>query len=251
MYFHTRPGAVFRKTGTPFIRFDFYFCSSFFQNAPIYSNEDANRFTAGMAVGKCFIKHEMTELLIKKIREYVIADEQDIAVLDALFVAGTIEKGAFLHRDGDIVQHAVFVEKGLFRTFIIDEQGVEHILQFAMEGWWTGDLASFITGKASRFYIEALEDSEILRISKASWGTLLEKAPFFLDYHRKLVERSLIATQERLLESYSVDARQKYIRLLQSFPDILQRVPQYMIASYLGMSRETLSRVRSQIASEK
>lgn len=78
----------------------------------------------------------------------------------------------------------------------------------------------------------------------------MEEAPFYLDYHRKLLERSLIATQDRLLESYSVDAMKKYLKLLKTLPDILQQVPQYMIASYLGMSRETLSRIRRQLAKE-
>lgn len=192
----------------------------------------------------------MTELLCEKIKEYVALKDKDIALLDTYFKSDKIKKGSFLHRDGEITQYATFVQKGLFRTFIIDEQGVEHILQFAMSGWWTGDLASFISRKPSRFNVEALEDSDILFISKKSWDSLLEEVPFYLDYHRKLLERSLIATQERLLESYSVDAKKKYLHFLKTYPDVLQRVPQYMVASYLGMSRETLSRVRRQLAKE-
>jgi len=188
------------------------------------------------------------ELLYEKIKEYVTAEDQDLNLIDAYFQHQKIKKGTLLNKDGEVTRHAIFVVKGLFRTFIIDEQGVEHILQFSMPGWWTGNLASLLSGKPSRFFVEALEDAEILIISKDAWNSLLEKAPFYLDYHRKLVERSLIATQDRLLEAYSVDARKKYLHLLETFPDILQRVPQYMIASYLGMSRETLSRVRRQLA---
>lgn len=124
-------------------------------------------------------------------------------------------------------------------------------MQFAFPGWWTGDLGSFISGETTKFFVEALENSEALTISKKSWDELLDKAPFYLDYHRKLLERGLVATQNRLLEAYSTDATKKYLHLIESFPDILQRVPLYMIASYLGMSRETLSRVRSQLSLEK
>ena len=189
----------------------------------------------------------MTELLRHKIKEYVIVEEKDLALLDDYFQYKKLQKGDYLHHEGDLIHDASFVESGLFRTYIIDEQGVEHILQFAMAGWWTGDLGSFITGKPTTFYVEALEDSEVLRISKESWNILLERAPFYVDYHRRLLERGLVATQNRLLEAYSVDAKKKYLHLLNTFPDILQRVPQYMIASYLGMSRETLSRVRKQL----
>ncbi len=192
----------------------------------------------------------MTELLFEKIKEYVRVEDGDIVLLNAYFKFEKVKKGAFLNRDGEVAQYATFVQKGLFRTFIIDERGTEHILQFSMAGWWTGDLASFISRKPSRFYVEALKDSEILIISKESWDSLMEEAPFYLDYHRKLLERSLIATQDRLLESYSVDAMKKYLKLLKTLPDILQQVPQYMIASYLGMSRETLSRIRRQLAKE-
>ena len=193
----------------------------------------------------------MNDLLFQKIKEYVELKEEDIELLNNYFKCNQISKGEFLYQEGDAVKNAFFVKSGLFRTYILDEQGVEHILQFALPGWWTGDLGSFISDETTKFFVEALEDSEVLTISKKSWDELLEKAPFYLDYHRKLLERGLVATQNRLLEAYSTDATKKYLHLLETFPDILQRVPQYMIASYLGMTRETLSRVRRQLSNKK
>ncbi|MCO5286510.1 MAG: Crp/Fnr family transcriptional regulator [Chitinophagaceae bacterium] len=193
----------------------------------------------------------MAELLYTKMKEYVSLDKEDFELLKNFFYSRSLSKGEFVYREGDAVNHAVFVNSGLFRTYIIDEQGTEHILQFALPGWWTGDLGSFISGERTRFYVEALEESEILVISKQSWDELLEKAPFYLDYHRKLLERGLVSIQNRLLQTYSTDAAKKYLNLVEAFPDILHRVPLYMIASYLGMSRETLSRVRSQIVNKK
>lgn len=192
----------------------------------------------------------MTDLLFEKIKEYVEINDEDIALLKTFFHSQEIPKGSYLHKEGAIVRTATFVQKGLFRTYILDEQGNEHILQFSLPGWWTGDLASFLTGNPTRFFVEALEDSEILQITKESWDALLKVSPFYMDYHRQLLERAMIATQNRLIESYSIDAKEKYLNLLKTFPDILQRVPQYMIASYLGMSRETLSRIRKHLAEE-
>lgn len=193
----------------------------------------------------------MNDLLFQKIKEYVALKEEDIELLNNYFKCNQISKGEFLYQEGDVVKNAFFVKSGLFRTYILDEQGAEHILEFALPGWWTGDLGGFISGSTTKFFVEALEDSEVLTISKESWDELLEKAPFYLDYHRKLVERALVATQKRLLEAYSTVATKKYLHLLETFPDILQRVPQYMIASYLGMTRETLSRIRRELINTK
>lgn len=193
----------------------------------------------------------MSDLLFQKIREYVKLEDEDILLLEKYFQFKMLDKGDYLFKDGDAVNHATFVNSGLFRTYIIDEHGTEHILQFALPGWWTGDLGSFISGATTKFYVEALENSEVLTITKKSWDELLDKAPFYLDYHRKLLERGLVSTQNRLLETFSTDASHKYRQLMETFPDILQRVPLYMIASYLGMSRETLSRVRNQMVNKK
>lgn len=193
----------------------------------------------------------MDDLLIQKIKEYVKLKEADFELLNGYFKNKQILKGDFLFKEGDAVHHAIFVKSGLFRTYFIDEQGSEHILQFALPGWWTGDLGCFISGETTKFFVEALENSEVLFISKSAWDDLLIKAPFYLDYHSKLLEKGLAATLNRLLEAYSTDATKKYLQLLKTFPDILQRVPQYMIASYLGMSRETLSRVRKHISNSK
>ncbi len=193
----------------------------------------------------------MTQLLKEIIKKNIKVDGKDLHLLDDYFKPKKIAKGSFLLKEGEVFHAAVFVQNGLFRTFVIDENGTEHIVQFATQGMWTGDLASFISGKPSKFYTEALEESEILTITKNEWENLLQKAPFYLDFHRKLLEKGLFSLQERLLESYSVDARKKYLNLIHTFPDIIQRVPLYMIASYLGMSRETLSRVRKHLTDKK
>ena len=151
-------------------------------------------------------------------------------------------------QEGDVCRYTAFVHTGLMRSFTVDAKGNEHILQFAMEGWWMADLASFITEEPSPYNMEALEDCELLLITKPSWETLLEKIPQFERYFRILIQNNLIATQRRLMHSITETAEQKYLKMIQTYPECVQRIPQHMIASYLGMTRETVSRVRKQLS---
>lgn len=188
----------------------------------------------------------MFEFLHQKIKETIDISDEDFEFAKTLFLPKKLRKKRFLLQDGDVSKYTIFVEKGLLRSFTIDDKGNEHILQFSMQGWWTSDLYSFLTGEPSAYNIEALEDSELLLLTKASWDELLEKVPAFERYFRILIQNNLISTQRRLMGSLSETAEEKYQRLYADFPDLLQRVPQHMIASYIGITRETLSRIRSQ-----
>ncbi|HVU54279.1 MAG TPA: Crp/Fnr family transcriptional regulator [Puia sp.] len=193
----------------------------------------------------------MFELLYKKITEKIPLSEEEFEVCKTLFTSKKVRKKQFLQQEGDVSRYQFFVNNGLLRSYTIDEKGVEHILQFALEGWWTADLYSFFTEEPSLFNIEALEDSELLLITRPSWETLLEKLPVLERYFRILIQNSLIATQRRLMESLSETAEKKYLKFMKMYPESIQRVPQHMIASYLGITRETLSRLRRDIASGK
>lgn len=191
----------------------------------------------------------MFEFLHQKVSETIEISEEEFDFAKTLFLPKKLRKKRFLFGEGDVCKYTIFVEKGLLRSFTVDDKGGEHILQFSMEGWWAADLYSFLTGEPSPYYIEAIEDSELLMITKPSWDLLLKEVPSFERYFRILIQNNLIATQRRLIGSFSETAEEKYHKMLKEFPDIIQRVPQHMIASYIGITRETLSRIRSQIAS--
>ena len=193
----------------------------------------------------------MFELLQKSISEKVSLTEEEFDFCKTLFIPKKLRKKQYLLQEGDVCRYTSFVEKGMLRMFTVDEKGNEPILQFSSEGWWVADLYSFLTDEPSNYNIEALEDCELLLITKESWDILLEKIPAFERYFRILIQNSLIATQRRLMSSISETAEEKYIKLTNNFPGCIQRVPQHMIASYLGITRETLSRVRSQMATKK
>lgn len=193
----------------------------------------------------------MFERLFKSISEKVSLTEEEFEICKTLFVPKKLRKRQFLLQKGDVCKYTAFVEKGILRSFTTDEKGNDHILQFALEGWWMADLYSFLTHEPSLYDMDALEDCELLLITQPSWDLLMEKVPALERYFRLLIQNNLIATQRRLMGAMSETAEEKYSKLVDSFPDCIQRVPQHMIASYLGITRETLSRTRSQMAAKK
>ena len=193
----------------------------------------------------------MYDLLLQSIREKITITTEQFELAKSLFIPKKLRKRQYLLQEGDVCRYTAFVEKGLLRTFTVDEKGNEPILQFSMEGWWIADLYSFLTDEPSQYNVEAIEDSELLLISKPNWEVLLAKIPAFERYFRILIQNNLIATQRRLMSSLSESAEEKYTNLIANFPACIQRVPQHMIASFLGITPETLSRIRSQIAARK
>lgn len=193
----------------------------------------------------------MFELLHQKITEKIQLTQEEFSFCKSLFMPKKLRKRQYLLQDGDVCKYQAFVEKGILRSFTVDEKGGEHILQFASEGWWIADLSSYITGEPSLFNIEALEDVELLLLSKPAWDQLMQTIPKFEHYFRVLIQNNLIATQKRLLQSLTKTADEKYATFMQTYPACVQRVPRHMIASYLGISRETLSRLRKNAKTAK
>ena len=130
----------------------------------------------------------MFELLHKKISAIISINEDELNYCKTLFLPKKLRKRQYLLQEGDVCRYQAFVEKGMLRSYRIDEKGSEHILQFASEGWWEADLASFITGEPSLFNIEALEESELLLLSKPSWDTLMQHIPKFEHYFRIIIQ---------------------------------------------------------------
>ena len=190
----------------------------------------------------------MFELLHKKVSEKIKISDEEFNFCRTLFTPKKLRKRQYLLQEGDVGKYQAFVEKGTLRSYTIDDKGAEHILQFATEGWWIADLYSFLTDEASIYTIDAIEDTEILLINKSSWNLLMQDIPQFEHYFRILLQNHLISTQRRLMQSLSESAEEKYIKFIKTYPDCVQRFPQHMIASYLGITRETLSRLRKQMS---
>lgn len=190
----------------------------------------------------------MSELLFQKFDEKIQLTEDEKEVSRKFFTPKKLRKRQYLLQEGDVCKYVAFVEKGLLRSYTVNERGQEHITQFAFEGWWISDQFSFLTGEPSIYNIDALEDCELLLLSKSSEDELLEKIPKFERYFRILLQNSLIATQKRLVSSLSQTAEERYNELISVCPETLpHRIPQHMLASFLGITPETFSRIRRQL----
>jgi CRP-like cAMP-binding protein len=190
----------------------------------------------------------MYEQLFRKLDDKMSLTEEERELSKAFFIPKKLRKKQYLLQEDDVCKYIAFVEKGMLRCYSVDEKGADHIVQFAFEGWWISDQYSFITGEPSPYNIDALEDCELLLLTKSAEEQLLQKIPKFERFFRILLQNNLINLQRRLVSSLSHTAEQKYQELVQSCPTIPQRVPQHMMASYLGITPETLSRIRKQLA---
>ncbi|GAA4324589.1 Crp/Fnr family transcriptional regulator [Flaviaesturariibacter amylovorans] len=188
----------------------------------------------------------MYERILESIGRRIELTEDEQQYFTSLLQVRTVRKRQFLLQEGDVCRYEYFVNKGCLRAYVVDAKGVERVLQFAIEDWWIGDMQSFIDQKPARLAIDALEDSEVYCIDKAGWTALLERVPKFERFFRMLLERAFITLQERVTSALSATAEERYGQFQERYPQFEQRLPQHQIASYLGITPESLSRIRKQ-----
>lgn len=192
----------------------------------------------------------MYELFFRQFNSKVPLSSEEQAVIKTYLTPKKLRKKQYLLQEGDICKCIAFVEKGALRQYSIDDNGHERIIQFALEGWTTSDLYSFLTKETATYNIDALEDSELVLISRSAHERLLEKVPKYETYNRLLITNAYIAMQRRLTSIISATPEQRYSSFIDLYPNIAGRVPQHMIASYMGLQPETLSRIRRRISSK-
>lgn len=193
----------------------------------------------------------MYELFFRKLTEKVAFTPEECEIIKTHLIPKKIRKKQYLLQEGDVCRYIAFVEKGALREYTVDAKGTEHIFQFALEGWTISDLYSFMTGEPATYHIEALEDSELVLISRAAQDEILKKLPKYETYSRMQLTGAYFAMQKRITSLISLSLEERYQYFIQQYPDIVQRVPQHMIASYMGLTPETLSRLRKKMASGK
>jgi len=190
----------------------------------------------------------MYEMFFQKFNETIPLTNEEQHLISTFLTPKKLRKKQYVLQEGDVCKYIAYVEKGALRAYTISEKGDEHIIQFALEGWLIADLYSFLTGEPATYNIDALEEAELVLISKSSYVELLKKLPKFETYIRVQLTSAYIAMQRRLTSIISFSLEERYSYFNQLYPDIAARVPQHMIASYMGLTAETLSRVRRRIA---
>jgi len=170
---------------------------------------------------------------------------EEVKLVQSLAVEKKLRKRQFLLQEGEVCRYKGFVCEGLLRTYRTREDGSEHIMRFSPEDSWVIDADSYNTASPSLFNIEALEDTVLLLWSREAINELFAKIAAFKGYSESLISTTLAASQQRVLMGISYTAEEKYEEFINTFPEIFRRIPLHMVASYLGVSRETLSRIRN------
>lgn len=193
----------------------------------------------------------MVEVFKKYLAEKMDLSESDWAVIESVCIIKKLKKHQFLLQEGDVWRYHAFVCKGCLRRYSIDAKGIEHIIQFSIENWWAGDRDSLMNKTPSKYNIDAVEDTIVLVIRNEDFDRLCQQLPAFNNMVNQILFRSFNASQERINATISLTAEEKYLHFIQKFPALANRIPRLMIASYLGITPETLSRVKSNLSKKK
>lgn len=186
------------------------------------------------------------ELLRKHFKKYITLTDGEFEKALTYFRYRKFRKHQYILQEGDYSRNETYILKGCTRTYEVDDKGQEHIIQFGLEDWWIGDMYSFLTNTPSRLNIDCVEDTEVLQISAANHEAMCDNIPKLERHFRKLVENAYCASTQRIYSSLSKPALERYHEFLQKYPQIGERVPNTYIASYLGITPQSLSRLRAQ-----
>ena len=190
------------------------------------------------------------EPLLEYINNYVSLTKDEIDFLVSKIIDRKYLKGQYLVQQGDVCKYSCFVISGCTKTFYMDEAGQEHIMMFSIEDWWTSDMSSFINQTPADFNIQFLENTELIMFPHDNIEALYSQIPKLERLFRQIIEKAFIASQKRIVRNLSMTAKEKYLYFKNQYPEIEQRIPQYMVASYLGITKEFLSKIKSQLLSE-
>ena len=186
-------------------------------------------------------------LILQNIDKIVsLSDREKETILSKIEIKHYKAKTVLLNA-GDICKHSYFVNSGILRSFNINDNIVEHVLQFACEGWWIGDMYSLITQKPGNLYVEVNEDAEVVLLSKENQEELFQEIPKLERFFRILTENSLVANQERLMDNLSLSAEERFEKFCSKYPTLIQKVPQKQVASYIGVTPEFFSKMKAKM----
>jgi CRP-like cAMP-binding protein len=186
----------------------------------------------------------MFEVFKAYVLQKAVVSDEEFDAIEKIARVKKLKKKQYLLQEGDVCKDHCFITEGLLRTYSVDDKGNEHVLRFAKKEWWISDRESLLSGQPTRFNIDAIEDSTVLLFEKIKMDAILEKLPGFNRLVNDVLNKSFITSQNRILEAITNTAEEKYHNFVDKYPDFALRVPQSMIASYLGIAPETLSRLR-------
>ncbi|NRT11803.1 Crp/Fnr family transcriptional regulator [Flavobacterium sp. 14A] len=188
-----------------------------------------------------------TNLLLKNIAKHITLNKEEEKLFISMITVQNCKSKTILLHAAETCKHSYFVNSGILRSFTINDNIVEHVLNFACEGYWIGDMYSLLSQKPGNLFIEVIEDAELLLLSKENQEQLYEKVPKFERFFRILTENSLVANQQRLMDNLSLSAEERFEKFCSKFPQLINKIPQKQIASYIGVTPEFFSKMKSKM----
>jgi CRP-like cAMP-binding protein len=189
----------------------------------------------------------MHEALIQNISKTVPLSEQEVSLIERSFKPIHLRKKQFLLQKDEPSNHMRFIAEGCVKLYKIDETGKEHILQFGIKGWWINDLYAYLTQKPATYFIQAISDSIVLQIHRDQLNLLFDEIHMMDRFFRIKTQNGYVALQERAINSMSQSASERYFNFVSGYREMEQQIPQYMLASYLGITPEHLSTLRKNL----
>ncbi|MES2479926.1 MAG: Crp/Fnr family transcriptional regulator [Bacteroidota bacterium] len=189
-------------------------------------------------------------LIIQHTQKFIQLNEKEQNYFVSLLQEKAMHRKDFLLHENDICEQSAFVLSGCLRAYSVDENGVEHILQFAPQNWWITDMFSMLSGKPAHLNIDAIEDSEILILSKSNQELLYEKVPKFERYFRILIQNSTVASRQRVLDNLELSAKERFAKFCRTYPSLINSLPQKQIAAYIGVTPEFMSKMKAEYLRE-
>lgn len=189
-----------------------------------------------------------TDLILQNIGRHIHLDENETAFFISLLQTKKLKRKEFLLKQGDTCKTENFIIKGCLRIYTIDKEGFEHVVMFGIEDWWVSDLYSFLTQSPATYFIDALEDTEILQITKSDLDKLYNRVPKFERFFRLILQNAFIAQQQRINQNLSFTAEQRYFDFIKKYPELEQRITQKQVSAYLGITPVFLSILRRKLS---
>lgn len=186
------------------------------------------------------------KLILNNISKHISLDKEEEKFFISLLESRKVKRKEFLLQSGDVCRNSAFVTDGCMRAYTIDENGFEHILQFAPPDWWIADMYSLITQKPGYLFIEAMEESEMLLLPKEEQEKLYVGIPKFERFFRIITENSLVSNRQRVMDNLSLTAKQRYEKFCSAYPTVFNTIPQKHIAAYIGVTPEFLSKLKAE-----